>query len=370
MLPSSTTSGVFSASGRAVVSLVTRSGQACSSIFRVAPVLALKVSVRYVRSSSGVSPPASQRVIVLSGVGRGARGRRGVRRVTPLAHAVRTSAALVSATMGRRRIIRSSFRAVGPVGPGGDRGAVVVGGAVLVVVLVGWWVVRWWGPRRPRAGPRGPPPLRRAGRCPRVTRRAGRTAGRRGPRAGAARASARGRDDGGEQLLGPGEDDLGEVEGGDDGREGDAEALAAGLDDLVAVGGVERGAQPGDRQPGLEAAALAARAVLAAVGADGDVADLAGGVVGPGDPAAAGDDAAADTAPDVHEDHVLAAGGGAQLGLGRGIRVVGDAARAARSPRRRGPRRGTSVQPRFGAVRTVPLRSTSPGVPMPMPSTG
>ena len=114
--------------------------------------------------------------------------------------------------------------------------------------------------------------------------------------------------DRGEQLLRPGEHDLGEVEGGDDRGEGDAEALAAGLDDLVAVGGVERGAQPGDGQPGLEAAALAARAVLAAVGADRDVADLAGGVVGAGDPAAAGDDAAADTAPDVHEDHVLAAG--------------------------------------------------------------
>ena len=33
-------------------------------------------------------------------------------------------------------------------------------------------------------------------------------------------------------------------------------------------------------------------------------------------------------------------------------------------------RSGTSVQPRLGAVRTVPSRSTTPGVPTPMPSTG
>src|SRR3954454_21980464 len=105
VLPSSTTSGVFSASGRAVVSLVTRSGQACSSIFRVAPVLALKVSLRYVRSSSGVSPPASHKVTVLPAleVERVAAGVSDV--PPPLAQAVRTSAALVSATMGRRRVI-------------------------------------------------------------------------------------------------------------------------------------------------------------------------------------------------------------------------------------------------------------------------
>ena len=162
-----------------------------------------------------------------------------------------------------------------------------------------------------------------------------------------------------EELLRTGEDDLGEVEGGDEGAEGDAEALAAGLDHLVAVGAVERGAQPRQGQPGLEAAALAARAVLATVGADRDVADLPGGVVGPGDPAAAGDDAAADTAPDVDEDHVLAAGEALSSAwvaasesflTSTGRRGLGDE-----------PRRGTSVQPRLGAVRTVPSRSTRPG---------
>jgi len=108
----------------------------------VAPVLALKVSLRYVRSSSGVSPPASQRVIVLPAfevelVAAGASDES-----PPFAHAVRTSAALVSATMGRRRIIRSSFRAVGPVGPGVcTEVRVVVGGAVQVCLmeLVGWF---------------------------------------------------------------------------------------------------------------------------------------------------------------------------------------------------------------------------------------
>ena len=66
VLPISTTSGVLLASGSAVVILVTRSPQPCSSILRVAPVLVLKVSFKYVRSSSGVSPPASHRVMVLS----------------------------------------------------------------------------------------------------------------------------------------------------------------------------------------------------------------------------------------------------------------------------------------------------------------
>src|SRR5690606_22966010 len=62
--PISTTSGVFAASGSAVVSAVTRSPHSCCSITRVEPgFCSAKVVLRYSRSSSGVSPPASQSVI-------------------------------------------------------------------------------------------------------------------------------------------------------------------------------------------------------------------------------------------------------------------------------------------------------------------
>ena len=46
VLPSSTTSGVFAASGSDVVSLVSRSPHDCSSMASVAPVFALNVSLR------------------------------------------------------------------------------------------------------------------------------------------------------------------------------------------------------------------------------------------------------------------------------------------------------------------------------------
>ena len=89
-----------------------------------------------------------------------------------------------------------------------------------------------------------------------------------------------------EQVLRAGEHDLGQVEGGDQGGQGDPEAFAAGVDDCTvrATRGVDGGTQARDGQPGLEAAALAAGAVLAAVG----------------------DDAAGDTATNVDEHYVPA----------------------------------------------------------------
>src|SRR5690606_40035378 len=78
-----------------------------------------------------------------------------------------------------------------------------------------------------------------------------------------------------------GDHDLGEVEGADHGGEGDAEAACGLLDHVLslAVGGRggEAGFDAGGADPGLEAAALAARALLAQIRADDDVADLAGG---------------------------------------------------------------------------------------------
>src|SRR5690606_19234520 len=62
VLPISTTSGVFAASGRAVVSLARASPHDCSSIVRVPPVTSAYSALRYSRSSSGVSPPISHRV--------------------------------------------------------------------------------------------------------------------------------------------------------------------------------------------------------------------------------------------------------------------------------------------------------------------
>ena len=153
------------------------------------------------------------------------------------------------------------------------------------------------GLRRPPAGPRGP---RRCAAQDDVLRRPGQPDGQRSAGVASSRSesvfSRTGRAV--EQLLRPGEHDLGEVERGDDGARA-TPRRSRRRDDLVAVRGGERRAQAGSGEPRLEAAALAAGAVLAAVGADGDVADLARGEVRAAHPAAAGDDAAADAAADL-----------------------------------------------------------------------
>ena len=130
VLPSSTTSGVFAASGSAVVSLVTRSPQSCCSMTSFDPGFsASKVVVRYSRSSSGVSPPASHRVIVAgSGVPPSP-----VEPVepSPLPHAARASAA-ATPTAAVRRIFTLVFlpgarRSPSGVAEGGASDLQVVG---------------------------------------------------------------------------------------------------------------------------------------------------------------------------------------------------------------------------------------------------
>ena len=133
-----------------------------------------------------------------------------------------------------------------------------------------------------------------------------------------------------------------EIEGAHDGREGDAETLAGTTQDLVALGWASGAhasfaVEPGDGEPGLEAAELAAGAGVAAVGPDDDVADLAGGEAAAEERGAAEQQAGADTVADLDEHHVAERVAEAVLGERGGVRVVGDEHRVGRSRPRASP---------------------------------
>ncbi len=106
------------------------------------------------------------------------------------------------------------------------------------------------------------------------------------------------------------EDDFGQVKGADDGREGDGEALAGDLQDVVGGclgflegrGGLEPAFEERDRKPGFQAAALAALAFEAAVGADHDVADFPGRRVHAAGALAVDHQAGAHAAADLDQD--------------------------------------------------------------------
>ena len=123
-------------------------------------------------------------------------------------------------------------------------------------------------------------------------------------------------------------------------------------------------------EPGLEAAALAARALGAAVGADDDVADLAGGEAAAEERDAAEQQAGTDTVADLDEHHVAVGVAEAVLGERGDVGVVGDEHRERRSGRPGCACSGSPLQPRLGALSTVPPRSTTPGEPTPMPRIG
>ena len=154
-----------------------------------------------------------------------------------------------------------------------------------------------------------------------------------------------------EKFRGAGEHDLREVEHADDGRERDAEALSRVPEDSFAGSSSDaapsRAVSAGTDEPGLEASDLAADAQRAAVGADGDVADLARGEAAAAHGLAAREQARADTAADLDEQHVVAGSAERVLGEHRGVGVVRDEHRQAE----RALQRALEVEARPAEVR-------------------
>ena len=156
--------------------------------------------------------------------------------------------------------------------------------------------------------------------------------------------------------VGTAQHDLREIEGADDGRERDAEALPC-----LAAGSASRSAALRLRLPGMRCSSRGtasqvsrhpilphAQVAPPEVGADHDVADLAGGEAAAVDEGAGDEQPGADTVADLDEHHVAGGVAEAVLGERRGVRVVRDdhrqpgARRAGvccRSPRR--PSRGS-----------------------------